>query len=694
MRAPLVAAVLFAALATAAPAVAAASTESAPAPASVAAASTTSETPVPVSASNVPPPGRRLSSDRVLRIAEALPKMKAVMAEYKGSYAGAYLKGPGRWQVSFFSRNGAKEIGQVVIADADGRVLEQWTGWQVAWSMARGYPGAFGRHVNALWIWLPLCVLFLLPFARPPFTMLHLDLLVLLSFSVSLALFNHARIEGSVPLAYPPLIYLLARMLWLLRRRRVPGDAISGTAIDETKSDETKSDGATSDDTAGPARARYPSRPVRLLVPAPWLALGVMFLIGFRVALNVTDSNVIDVGYAGVIGAEKVVHGDALYGGWPSDNEHGDTYGPVAYEAYVPFEQIFGWSGTWDDLPAAHAAAIVFDLLALGLLFWLGLRLRGPTLGVLLAYCWASYPFTLFALESNSNDTLVAVLVLAALLCVDCAPRRAARRAGAGAFAALAGLTKFAPLALAPVLATHGLFGRPDGGHMPGGGRARDEDMPRGVRVGEEDISKKSAPRARAYARAVTAFSIAFIATAALVSIPALAHDSLRTIYERTLEYQANRGSPFSVWGLYGWHTAETVVEAAAVVLAVALAVIPRRDDLIGLAAACAAIMIAVQLGIEHWFYLYIPWFFGPLMLALLGSRSSFLPTRAPIRASGRGAGAVSAGPPTVGQGVASVSRTVGQADAEARQTWPGEPDAASGSARLRLPSAAWPHSE
>ena len=175
-----------------------------------------------------------------------------------------------------------------------------------------------------------------------------------------------------------------------------------------------------------------------------------MFLLGFRIALNVTDSNVIDVGYAGVIGADKVVHGKPLYGGWPSDNEHGDTYGPVNYEAYVPFEQAFGWSGTWDDLPAAHAAAIAFDLLALGLIFLLGLRIRGPTLGIALAYAWVAYPFTLFALESNSNDTLVAVFILAALLFATSAPAR-------GAFAALAGLTKFAPLALAPVLATHGL---------------------------------------------------------------------------------------------------------------------------------------------------------------------------------------------------------------------------------------------
>jgi hypothetical protein len=60
-------------------------------------------------------------------------------------------------------------------------------------------------------------------------------------------------------------------------------------------------------------------------------------------------------------------------------------------------------------------------------------------------------------------------------------------------------------------------------------------------------------------------------------------------------------------------------VQLAALALAVALAVLPRRDDLVGLAAACAAVIIAVQLGIDHWFYLYIPWFFPLVMIALLG---------------------------------------------------------------------------
>jgi hypothetical protein len=536
------------------------------------------EAPVPVADSDTPPPGRYSSPDRILKIADRLAKMRAVRAEYPGSFGDVYLKGPSRWQVSYFSKKG-KEIGLVILADYSGHVFEQWTGFQIAWTMARGYPGAFGRHVSALYIWIPMCLLFFVPFFdwRKPLRLLHLDLLVLLSFSVSLAFFDHAHIYASTPLLYPPLIYLLVRMLLLARVGRRQQSA------------------------------REAPKAPRLLIPAPWLAIGVVFLLGFRIALNVTDSNVIDVGYAGVIGAERIAHDESLYGGYPSDNEHGDTYGPVNYEAYVPFQQIFGWSGTWDDLPAAHAAAIFFDLLAVGLLFLLGRRVRGPGLGILLAYAWVSYPFTLYALESNSNDSLVAVLILAALLACPKRWGQAATSSARGMFAALAGLTKFAPLALAPLLWTHGLGGLP----------------------------------VRRRAGALTLFAFAFVLTVAVVSIPAFTHDSLHTVYERTLAYQSDRESPFSIWGLYGssptggyylhWLSdARDAMVGAGIALALALAVLPRREDLVGLAAAAAAILIAVQLGIDHWFYLYIPWFFGLVMLALLGQINWDGPSLAP----------------------------------------------------------------
>ncbi len=500
---------------------------------------------------DVAPAGRRLTANRAGRIADDIDKVRRERGEYPGSTREVYLKGSDRWQVSYFAKvppgKPRKEIAQVLIADSSGRVLEAWTDYQVAWTMARGYPGAFGRIVNAPWVWIPLALLFVAPFVDPrrPWQVLHLDLLVLSAFSVSLAFFNAAKVGSSVPLVYPLLLYLLGRMLWIGLRRR---DA-----------------------------AEQQRRPLKLLVPVTWLTIAVIFLLGFRVALNVTKSNVIDVGYAGVIGADRFVDGRQLYGAYPQDNAYGDTYGPATYLAYVPFEQAMKWSGTWDELPAAHAAALVFDVLACLLCFLLGRRVRGPALGVALAYAWVSYPFTLYILMTNANDALVVVLVLAAIWAAGSPGAR-------GAFTALAGLTKFAPLALAPLLAT---YPHPSG-------------------------------------RTITRFAAGFAIAAVLAFVPVLAHNNLRDFWDATIGFQSQRGSPFSVWGLYdpdvGWlDVAQRAVQVGAVLLAVALAFVPRRRDLIGIAALSAAILIALQLGVTHWFYLYIPWFFPLVMLALVG---------------------------------------------------------------------------
>lgn len=491
----------------------------------------------------VRPAGHRLTGNRALRIAQRVPAIRAERRRHPGSYPSVLLKGRTRWQVSFYSRaRPPAEIAQVLIDDATGAVTEAYTGYKVAWTMARGYDGAFGRKVNEPWVWIGLSALFVLPFLDPrrPLRLLHLDLLVLVGFGVSLAFFNAAQIDTSVPIVAPLLAWLLLRMLWVGWRRRDDG-------LDR--------------------------RPLPLLVPVAWLAVGTLFLVGFRVGLNLTSSNVIDVGYAGVIGAQKLVDGERLYGAFPQDNEHGDTYGPVTYAAYVPFEQAFPWSGRWDDLPAAHAAAITFDLACIVLLFLLGRRVRGPGLGVVLAYAWAAYPFTLYVSNTNSNDALVPLLLVVALLVAE----RPARR---GAVMALGGLTKLGTLALAPLFATHALRRR----------------------------------------RGIVPFAAAFAIVAAVAMLPVwLDGPSLRAVYDRTLGFQATRDAPFSIWGLYDLETLQRAWQVGAVVLALAVAVLPRRRDLIGLAALAAAVLIAFQLGAGYWFYLYLVWFFPLVMLALLG---------------------------------------------------------------------------
>jgi hypothetical protein len=472
----------------------------------------------------------------------------------------------GNWEVAYFA--GDEEVALVVVDPRTGAVKESWTGYQVLWKMARGYSGAFGHKLNAPYVFLPLCALFLAGLVdwRRPWRIATLDLLALLGFGVSNYFFNRAEIGVSVPLQYPPLLYLLGRALWIGLRGRGEG--------------------------------------IRPVWPAAWLLVAALFLIGFRVGLNMADSGAIDVGYAGVVGADRIAHGQPIYDNFPADVSQGDTYGPVNYLAYVPFEAIWPWHGSWDDLPAAHGAAVAFDLAAFALLIWLGLRIRpGPSgrkLAATLAFGWAAYPYTAYALESNSNDTLVACLLVATLLVI-------ARPVARGVFAALTTLTKFAPLVLAPMLLTY----RPAG------------PVAAATPTCSDAATRRPPPRGSPAAMPPTgvAFALAFFLTvAALLAWPAV-DPGIHTFYERTIAYQAGRDSPFSIWGqVSGLEPLRIAILAGTGLMAVAFAFAPKRKTLTQVAALAAALLISLQLTAQHWFYLYIVWFY-PLLLAALAAR-------------------------------------------------------------------------
>ena len=74
---------------------------------------------------------------------------------------------------------------------------------------------------------------FFVPFFDPrrPLRLLHLDLLVLLSFSLSHVFFNRGEIFTSVPLVYPVLAYLLVRMLMLAHTSGVAGARAAAAAV-------------------------------------------------------------------------------------------------------------------------------------------------------------------------------------------------------------------------------------------------------------------------------------------------------------------------------------------------------------------------------------------------------------------------------------------------------------------------------
>ena len=513
--------------------------------------------------------GPHLSVAAVTRIAAVLPSVRSWLSQYHDVTHDTHLGYLQVWTVAYYASTG--EVAEVHVNDADGKVSAAWTGPQVGWQLARGEPNSYGRKVNAWYVLWPLCALFVggLMNWRRPFSLRTLDLVMLLSFAASLEFFNRGDIFVSTPLIYPPMLYLLARMVWIGRSRTPRRIAIGET---------------------------------QMLV----LVALVFALMGFRLGLNNRDSGVIDVGYAGVVGASRLVDGVLPYGHFPvaqgrhcagrysdgtpvgyvqSDGRcetpigNGDTYGPAVYLAYVPAVEVFGWNGLWNSLPAAHVTACAFDILAVIGLFVAGWRLADPRIGVMAAFAWAANPFTLYSLNMNSNDGLVGALVAWTLAALSLPRAR-------GVLLALAAFSKAAPLAMLPVFW-----------------------------------------RLRNRRKTLIGFAIG---CALMLSMFLLEPSDWRLLWDRTIAYQAGRITPMSVWTLGdyhpGWPHLETVQKVMQVIAGLgiaALAVLPRgRRDAAAVAALSGAAILATQLVASYWFYPYICWWLPAVVLGLLLPRA------------------------------------------------------------------------
>ena len=347
-----------------------------------------------------------------------------------------------------------------------------------------------------------------------------------------------------------------------------------------------------------------------------WVLLAATaFVAGFRVTeFNVRNSNVIDVGYSGVIGAERIVNGEWPYGHMPDEgtlkacgpadqdgeireriqtngrcesaNPRGDTYGPVAYESYIPGYLAFGWSGKWDDLPAAHATVIAFDLLCILGLALVGLRFGGPLFGATLAFAWTAFPFTQYASSSNTNDALLPAFLIWGFWLLTSPWAR-------GAFAALAGWTKFAALVVAPMWVTYRLT-RPQ------------------------------------MIRAASGFALGTLAAFSIILLEPNVGHAVRVFWDRTLSWQLSRESPFSIWDWRQYHAKgipnleilQRFFQALLVAGALVFALVPRRKTPLQLAALTGVLLLGFELVLTHWSYLYIPWFFPFVAYAMLARRA------------------------------------------------------------------------
>ena len=402
--------------------------------------------------------------------------------------------------------------------------------------------------------WYTFCLLFLLPFFDPrrPFRLLHFDLVILLAAGI----WPLDASMGTEPPAWTAAI-TAAGLLWLLGRLLWAGFR--------------------------PSRSSQPLVP---FLPTSWLALVVVVLVFLRIgSMAVSPAYVSDVGIAAIIGADLIGEGHGVYDG-QVDRElpHGDTYGPVTYLAYVPFEQVIPWPGSlrpgdFEQPKPAYAAAAAFDLLMLLGLFLLGSVIRrgpqGKRLGLALAYAWAAFPFALLTLRFSFSDTVVGLLALWAVVALRYPFAR-------GGLAALAGATKFAPLVLAPLLATG---------------------------TGERRV------------RSSLVFVAAFVVVTLAVYLPLMPDGGVSELYDRTLGFQEERRGWVRLWASFpdlNW--LQTLVQLVVAGLAVAVAFVPRRKTAFQLVALAAALLIAAQLSGRNWSAAYAVWFAPLAFGGLLGA--------------------------------------------------------------------------
>jgi hypothetical protein len=491
----------------------------------------------------------RLSEREAVRLAAASPEVRNELTEH-GPYTTRATYESGEWTVRFYvDEKGAvggrptdfgKEIATVGVDDKSWVLNYVYTGDQVGWNMARGVEGAYGKQANYWWVWLPLSLAFAAAFWRTErlISWRNLDIVALLGFLVSHGFYRQGIVLEAVVLWYPPLVYLFVRTL------------LMGFGIGERVE-------------------RTSNLPMWLLMVLAGLAGGLVM------SLNV-DARVIDVGYAGVVGADRILDGTIPYGNMPSDVGTGDTYGPLNYLLYVPFVLMFGYSGEWDFLPAAHALTLFSFVAGAMALFITGYRLSGKEGAAALIFAWAAFPYTVYATNNNTNDIIVAAIAAIGLAA-------AASPIARGASVAAGFAVKLYPLILGPLWISYdGLKRKPIVDFVLGAA---------GV----------------------------ILLTFWVVLLDGHPFQAIELFYERTLAFQGDRVSPWTVYTQVPQTSfLQKPLTAGVIFLGLLVAFVPRRKSLRRLAALSAALVIAFQLTVNYWFYAYIVWFEPFVFVALL----------------------------------------------------------------------------
>jgi Glycosyltransferase family 87 len=497
---------------------------------------------------NALPLGFTVTPAQAMVIAKRSTKLEAIHRAHHPLHYAVYAWAYSHYEI-YFSFHGKPIADQIVTRT--GVLGPTYTGGLIIGIYARGH---YGQAFDAAWVLVGFTVMFLLPLLllRRCSWLDRLDIAILLGFGASYARFDTAHLGSAVWLFYVPLVYLLVRMLMR---------------------------GAT-------ATWKVPRIDVRL--PTAVLVIGLLALVAGRIVVCLSPANVVDVATASALGANRILHGQSIY---YYSIGHPDTYGPLAYLAYVPF--LAFWKGSWSYLLAAREAAITFDLLTIAGLVWFGFRLRrgraGWRLGLLLAWLWAACPFTVLGMEKSTNDGLIALIVVLVMLTLNSPIKR-------GVVVGLGAASKFFPAVLLPLVA---------------------------IGPGTENRS--------AIRKVLAGFVIVTGASFALFLPPG----GITEVWSHTIGYQLTRQDIFSIWAMHpGLAPIKVALELGAVILAVAVAFRPRGPRTPAQVSALgAAVIISVQIPAMHWLYLYIVWFVPLVLIAVLAGGAPSGQEPAPVEA-------------------------------------------------------------
>jgi uncharacterized protein (DUF1501 family) len=167
---------------------------------------------------------------------------------------------------------------------------------------------------------------------------------------------------------------------------------------------------------------------------------------------------------------------------------------------------------------------------------------------------------------------MVALVVVLALLCYS-------SPIGRGAVLGLGAAAKLAPLALVPLFA---------------------------------------AGRERSLRNAITCSVVAggiFV----LAFAPYVHQTTFNTVWDSTIGFQMNRGSPFTLWGLHpSLEWLHVLAQIVALAVTLGFGFFPRDRNPVRIAALAGAVVIAVQMAGTYWAHTYLAWFAAPAFVGLL----------------------------------------------------------------------------